>query len=339
MRLSNHEKNAMKILKFFAYLALIICIVYGVFLLLSTKRFDVTYGISFSQNHASDLGLDWKKVYVDMLSELKPKYIRVAAMWNDVEAEQGEYNFSNVDFMMDRAKDFDTKVVLVVGQKAPRWPECHIPDWVEADGEVAHENLLAYVKAVTERYKDHGALEIWQVENEPFITFKFGKCKKYEKSATYEEVALVKSIDAVHKTIVTDSGELSTWARASRAGDLFGSTLYRIVQTPGGTRFSYGFLPAGFYRAKARMWGRGYDDFFISELQAEPWFTDSNPWSTPVDEQEKTMNIERLAKHFDYVERVGASRAYLWGVEWWYFMKEYKADARYWDAVKEKMKE
>lgn len=330
-------KMFMKIIKWLAYFFLILFILYMVFLLLSTKRYKVEYGISFSQNHASDLGLDWHKVYVEMLNDLHPKYVRVAAMWDDVEAVKGEYNFANVDFMMDKAKEFDTKAVLVVGQKAPRWPECHIPDWVEGDGESAHDDLLAYVKAVVERYKTHVALEIWQVENEPFITFKFGKCKKYEKESTYEEIALVKSIDPEHKTIVTDSGELSSWRKASGAGDLFGSTLYRIVQTPGGNKFSYGWLPAGFYRAKARLWGRGYEEFFISELQAEPWFTDSNPWNTPVEVQEETMNIERLATHFDYVERVGASRAYLWGVEWWYFMKEYKADARYWEAVKEKM--
>lgn len=326
----------MKILKYISIFASVVLVLFLFFLLLSKTRYDVAYGISFNQNHASDLGLDWRKVYVDMLSELKPPYIRVAAMWSEVEPVEDEFNFDNVDFMMDKAHEYGAKVILVVGQKAPRWPECHIPSWVEVE-EATQLDLFSYVEKVVERYKTHPALELWQVENEPFITFKFGKCKKYEKEATYDEIALVKKLDPDHKVIVTDSGELSTWRRSSKAGDVFGSTLYRIVHTPGGRTFSYGWLPAGFYRVKARMWGRGYDEFYISELQAEPWFTDGNPWTTPIGVQEKTMNPERLAKHFDYVERVGASRAYLWGVEWWYFMKEYKQDARYWEAVKQKI--
>mgnify|MGYP001615886757 CR=1 FL=1 len=83
----------------------------------SQKNYPVEYGISFNQNHARDLGLDWKEVYTAMLTELKPKYIRIAAMWNEVEKNKGEYDFANVDYMMDKARELDSKVGLqrVVG--------------------------------------------------------------------------------------------------------------------------------------------------------------------------------------------------------------------------------
>lgn len=327
----------MKLFKFLGYTIAIILILYTILVVFSAKRFDVEYGISFNQNHATDLGLDWKDVYTEMLIDLKPKHIRIAAMWSDVEEVKGVFDFDRVDYMMDLALEYDTKVILVVGQKAPRWPECHVPGWLDYGSEESKDHLLSYVEKTVERYKDHKALELWQVENEAFIPFEFGECNNYNKTAVYDEIALVKKLDTDHKIIITDSGELSTWRKASKAGDLFGTTMYRVVQTPGGMTFNYDWLPAGFYRFKSWFWGRGYDDFFVSELQAEPWFTDSNPWNTPIEDQEKTMNPKRLARHLDYVERVGASRAYLWGVEWWYLMKDHKDDARYWDLVKEKI--
>jgi len=327
----------MKFFRFIGYVVAFLLIVYTVLIILSTKKYDVVYGISFNQNHATDLGLDWKNVYTEMLQDLQPSYIRIAAMWNEVEPDKGVFNFKNVDFMMNKAAEYNTKVVLVVGQKAPRWPECHVPEWVEQDTKKSEDYLLEYVTQVVNRYKNHAALEIWQVENEAYIPFEFGECEHYNRDIVKDEIALVQGLDPDHKTIITDSGELSTWIKASNAGDLFGTTMYRVVQTPGGFTFNYDWLPAGFYRVKSRLFGRGYDEFFVSELQAEPWFTDSNPWNTPIEDQEKTMNPERLQKHLNYVERVGASRAYLWGVEWWYLMKIHRGDARYWDIVKEKI--
>ncbi|MFA4931278.1 MAG: hypothetical protein WC570_05445 [Patescibacteria group bacterium] len=49
------------------------------------------------------------------------------------------------------------------------------------------------------------------------------------------------------------------------------------------------------------------------------------------------MNLDRLEKNFDYASRVGFSRAYLWGVEWWYWMKETNNDPSFWEAVKTKL--
>jgi len=325
------KKHMSYLLVFFAILA----IVYVAMLFASRKVYPIEYGISFNQDHAESLGLNWKQVYEDMLRELEPKYIRIAAMWSDVEEVKGEYDFSSVDWMMDKAAEYNTKVLLVVGQKAPRWPECHVPEWLDYGVQESEEHLLGYVTKVVERYMYHPALELWQVENEPFIKFRFGECERFNEGVVAGEIALVKNLDPEHKILITDSGELSTWRQASKAGDLFGTTMYRIVQTPKGRTIVYDWLPAAFYRWKTKMWGRDLNDSFIAELQAEPWFTDSNPTNTPVEKQEKTMNPERMQKHIDYASRTGFSRGYLWGVEWWYYMKSEHGDARYWDIAKE----
>jgi hypothetical protein len=317
----------------------IIVIFYIASWLFSFKKFDVDYGISFNQNHASSLGLDWRETYKAMLVDLQPKHLRIAAMWSEVEKVKYEYDFADVDFMMDEAEKAGSKVILVIGQKAPRWPECHVPGWVGSytSGEAA-DHLRIYVRAAVRRYKNHPALEIWQVENEAFIPFEFGDCHGFRKELIYDEINIVRDLDPDRKIIITDSGELSTWADAGKLGDLFGTTMYRIVRTPSGGIFTYDWLPAGFYRLKSFfMTKRGYEEFFVSELQAEPWFTDAGAENTPVEEQEKTMNPERLEKHMDYAEHVGASRVYLWGVEWWYWMKEKNSDARYWELIKNRI--
>lgn len=307
---------------------------------LNLRQFPVAYGVSFNQNHATSLGLDWREVYSAMLQDLKPKHIRIAAMWSEVEKDAGQFDYADVDWMISRAAAHNAKVVLVVGQKAPRWPECHVPAWLHnyQDAEKSRDHLFAYIEKTVERYKDHEALEIWQVENEPFIHFKFGECENYRADLVDEEIAFVKELDPGHKILVTDSGELSTWRKSSQAGDLFGTTLYRIVRTPGGHIWTYDWLPAAFYQLKASLVGREYETFFVAELQAEPWFTDAGAENTPLEEQEKTMNPERMKKHIEYVQRVGASRAYLWGVEWWYFMKEVHDDDQYWEIAKQALK-
>ncbi|MFH1286305.1 MAG: endo-1,4-beta-xylanase [Candidatus Magasanikbacteria bacterium] len=310
-------------------------ILYGVLWAASSKTYPIEYGISFNQNHAADLGLNWKVVYEDMLRELKPKYVRIAAMWNDVEAVKGQFDFSNVDWMMDKAGEYDAKIVLVVGQKAPRWPECHVPKWLDPGQLESQNHLVSYVKKVVEQYKDHKALEIWQIENEPFIRFRFGECKNFNSDVVAAEVELVRDLDPDHKVLITDSGELSTWRKASKTGDLFGTTMYRIIRRPNGKIFRYDWLPAAAYRWKAKLWGNDLKDVMIAELQAEPWFTGGTPTSTPVAIQEETMNPEQLQKHLEYATKTGFSRAYLWGVEWWYYMKEVHGDARYWNAIKE----
>lgn len=305
---------------------------------MSKKIYPVEYGISFNQNHATSLGLDWKDVYLDTLNELKPKYIRIAAMWSQIEKVKHTQDFSDVDFMMDEAAKQGVKVILVVGQKAPRWPECHVPEWWNsADKNALKEDLLIYVSSVVEKYKNHPALELWQVENEPFIKFRFGDCSHFNEGFVADEIALVRRLDPNHKIIITDSGELSTWRKAIKVGDYFGTTLYRIVRKPNGAIWNYDWLPPAVYRYKAKIWGQDMGKMFVAELQAEPWFTSSDPNDTPIEIQEQTMNPARLQKHFDYVEHIGVPRAYLWGVEWWYWAKEARGDTRYWDMVRKKI--
>lgn len=325
-----------KIFKIIFSLVLIIAVFYIYLLFYSQEEYPVEYGISFNKQHAESLGLDWKANYSAMLSDLQPKHLRFSANWKEVAVNLDQYDFTDIDWQMNEAAKNGVKVALVLGQKAPRWPECHIPDWANTlSSEDYEKNLFSYIEMTVSRYKNHPALEIWQVENEAFIKFRFGECGSFKQDLVSEEINLVKKLDSQHKIMITDSGELSTWRQATKVGDIFGSTLYRVVMTPSGKYWNYDWLPAGFYKLKAQFWGVDFNNFYISELQAEPWFTNSDPTTTNISEQEKSMNIDRLKVHLDYVKHIGVSRTYLWGVEWWYWMKTKMNDSRYWDLVRE----
>ncbi|HAO64828.1 TPA: hypothetical protein DCQ44_02500, partial [Candidatus Taylorbacteria bacterium] len=276
-------------------LFIIVVLGYSTLWLFSFKHYDVSFGVSFSPAFATSLGLDWKETYQAILNDLKPKYLRIPAPWTEVEADQGKYTFQNVDYMLNEAAKHNVKVVLVIGQKQPRWPECYFPDWAKKlslnDRKKA---LLNYETAVISRYAKNPTLESWQVENEPFINFNFGECSGYDESAVKDEVALVQQLDPARKIIITDSGELSTWFTASRTGDILGVTLYRIVRTPNNSVWHYTYMPTGAYRLKADIFGENFNSFYISELQAEPWFGDGTAQNTPVNIQEQTMNPEIL---------------------------------------------
>ncbi len=312
---------------------LVIALGYGALWVLNRHEYPVEYGVSFSKSYATELGLDWKKTYTAILTDLKPKFVRVNVQWNEVEAEPGKFDFSTTDFLLNEAQKNNVKVLLAIGQKVPRWPECYFPAWFDA-AENKDEAVLKYLTTTVEHYKKHPALEFWQVENEPYIPFDFGVCHNFNPNLVSKEIATVRGLDPDHKILVTDSGELSTWRRAMRAGDLFGTTLYRTVAGPMGWHFNYDWVPASFYRVKGMVFRRPFSEMFVAELQAEPWFAGSGPLDTPAEESEKTMNPARLQKHLDLVKHIGMPRTYLWGAEWWYFMKEVKGDARYWDTVK-----
>ena len=301
-------------------LALAICF-FALLHLLSFQSFPITYGVSFSISYAKELALDWKTVYTAMLADLRPPLIRIAAEWNAIEQTPESYDFSDLDWMVEEAERARAQIILVVGQKTPRWPECYIPDWFDPHAPGAKKRFFSYVDMVVARYRDRAMLAAWQVENEPFIHFPFGECEKFQKTWVVEEIERVHAVDSEKPIVVTDSGELGLWWDAARYGDVMGTTVYRFVKTPSGREWGYAWLPAAWYRFRARVLGKGYEEFIISELQAEPW-------------GDLPFPPERFREHLDFARRTGASQAYLWGVEWWYGMKM-KGDSRYWEIAKD----
>lgn len=299
------------------------------------KNNRMIYGASFNAEYASYLGLDVKEAFNKILDEWQFKYIRLSAQWDLIEKIKGQYDWDDLDWMMNKAAKRNVKVVLVVGNKTPRWPECHFPGWIDAS---SHQpDLLNFIKNVVTRYKNHPALEIWQVENEPFL--RFGDCEPISAQELTEEVALVKQLDPLRSTMVTDSGELSLWRRTAKQADLFGATIYRVVWNKRLGYWSYDWLlPPLAYTAKLWLNGRDINTAYITELQAEPWIPDKKLADTPLAEQFRSMSLERLKSNVNFAARTGMPRAYLWGAEWWLWL-EGKGNNDFSDYIKQLKKQ
>lgn len=295
----------------------------------------MTFGVSFAPSQAEYLGLDGREVYRALLDDLKVRHIRLAAYWNRIEQTPGEYDFSELDYYLNETQKRDAKVILAVGKRLPRWPECHFPGWANAlTDQEKDEKILNFVTATVNRYKTHPALYRWQVENEPFLNA-FGQCPKMARQFVKNEMALVKKLDPNHSTLTTDSGELATWLRTASLGDYFGSTVYRVVLSP--HKF-FGYvshepsIPAAQYRFKAWLAKKPVNKIILSEIQAEPW-TAGDLSTTKILEQFKSMDIERFERTITFVKKTGFPEGYLWGVEWWYWLRG-QGHPEFWDYAK-----
>jgi hypothetical protein len=264
------------------------------------------------------------------LDELKVKNVRLAAPWNEIEPQKDVWDFSALDWQIKSAADRRVDVVLTIGRRTPHWPECHDPEWIKKlPTSYVVDRQLRMMKKIVERYKNYSNIKIWQVENEPLLNV-FGVCPAADFDLLRKEAALVKTLDS-RPVLITDSGELSFWTAAANAGDLFGTTLYRVTYNRWFGYFFY-HLPPAFYRIKAWLVGLSPDNVYVSELQAEPWST-GGLLNMPLNEQKISMDAERLVNHVNFARQTGFSGAYLWGAEWWLWLKE-QGDDSVWQTAK-----
>ncbi|MFH1564441.1 MAG: cellulase family glycosylhydrolase [bacterium] len=328
--------NKKKLYKIIAVAVVIILIIYEPIVRIGhDSKKNIKWGVAFSKPYAVELGLDWRKLFNDMINDLGVKAVRLPIYWDDVEKEKDIYNFDDYDWMMEQAQKAGVEAVFVVGQRLPRWPECHRPQWLNSmEQEDQDSELLIWIDDVVKRYSKYENIVMWQVENEPFLKL-FGECEKVNPKLLKKEIDLVKSLDS-RPILITDSGELSLWLKSSKSGDYLGTTVYRIVHNPTIGYWSYFFIPASFYRFKSRLNFRSWDKMIVSELQAEPWYSNQeNAATMNMEEQFKSMNLEKFEDNINYARKIGFSSVYLWGVEWWGWLKEEKGDDTMWEAAKE----
>ena len=126
---------------------------------------DAVLGYTFSIRAAEALGLDWREAYRNSLKDLNPKVIRLPVYWDRLQPAAGDYDWTATDEQMAAVVGTDTKVILAIGRKLPRWPECHVPGWVgELESVEAKQALREMLSEVVRRYQGHEALNAWQLK-------------------------------------------------------------------------------------------------------------------------------------------------------------------------------
>jgi len=328
----------MKKLKRVAIIISIIAVIYFI-----SWQIDFSFGqqpvlgITFSEFYAKEiLRLDWQKAYEAIIKDFQPKNLRLIAYWQYLESQKDNFDFFDLDWQISEAQKINANIILVLGLRVPRWPECHSPRWAkDYESGIMNQELLDYLREIVNHYKDFAAIKAWQVENEPFLT-QFGECPPLDKNFLRKEIDLVKALDPSRPVMITDSGELSFWTRAAFFGEMFGTTLYRVVWNKFIGAWIYPYPPV-FYTLRAWVLKSfyGVKNVIISELQAEPWARGGGSITrVEFEKQTQDFDISRLRRNLEFARKTGIKDIYLWGVEWWYWRK-INGDENWWNLGKE----
>lgn len=294
------------------------------------QREPAKMGVTFSIPYARYLGLDWRDAYGKMIGDLGARRVRIPVYWSSVEYSPGRFYWGEMDWLMRESERNGVAVTLAVGAKVPRWPECFIPEWAQTqDSDTRNASLLDFLQQVVARYQSSPALERWQVENEPF--FPFGICPATDSGQVVRETVLIRATDPNHDIQTTASGEWEPWLYTTLSPDVLGLSLYREswFGVAGYVRYP---LPPWMYRLRALAARPFVKGVVISELQAEPWFPVSFR-SRPIEDWYQAFEADDLRDNIAYAKRTGISEMYLWGAEWWLYMKEH-GDDRLWETAK-----
>lgn len=307
-------------------------------LFLSHKKVPerIIYGMSFNTLYATELDLDPKKTYDAFLDELNVRHLRLAAHWPMIEPKKDSYNFVELDYQLKRAEEVDAEVILAVGRRLPRWPECHVPKWASKDSwETQKNEIKEYLELVVNRYKENKAITHWQVENEPYLeVFAKEHCGEFDESFLIEEIELVHSLDSTRPILITDSGNLGLWNKPYKYGDSFGTSVYVYFWNPEFGQFKT-VLPPWFYRVKENIMKLlyGEKETLLIELSAEPWLLEPIT-EVDVETQYSRMDIDKLNNILKYARKTRFEKQYLWGGEWWYWLKD-RGHSEMWERGKE----
>jgi hypothetical protein len=325
------------------FLALIIVLVgtmYGIaqWYIYSQRNQPLQMGVSFIPDYAQSLGLNPGQT-MDALINIGVKQFRIVSYWNDTEPEPNQYDFSQLDWEFQKAEAAHAKIILTLGLRQPRWPECHAPTWAntsEPDKDWEPQ-LEAFMSKVVERYKNSPSLESYQVENEYFLKG-FGNCTNFDRQRLISEYNLVKKLDPNHPIIIARSNNAIGFPVGQPRPSEFSISVYKRVWDGNLTHryLEYPF-PAWFYGFIA-----GYQKIFlhrnmmIAELQAEAWPPNGKSiQQTSLAEQNKSINAKRLKDRFQYGKATGMKQIDLWGAEYWYYRLKVLHDPSLWNVAKQ----
>jgi len=318
------RKMAIRILWMFA-----IILLFGFGTLVFAKEKPQRMGATFSTHYADELGIDWKDAFTESVQDLKIQHFRIPVYWSRVQENQDGYSWDELDWIMNQAEKNDLNITIAIGQKVPRWPECFIPEWAEELPEVEYrQSLSVFLQEVVYRYKDYESLERWQIENEAF--FPFGDCPAPDVEQYRMTMDLVHSIDNETPIQVTTSGEQSIWIKSALESDIVGASLYREVKDPNLGNITFPHSPF-YYRVQGVMARMFTEKIIISELQVEPWGIHMY-----LDSDQSVLNAyanftkDDLTANVQFAKATRLDEVYLWGIEWWYALKE-NGENRLWD--------
>lgn len=315
---------------------------------------DLELGVTLSCPRARWLGLDCDQVLIEALDVLGVRRFRLPLYWSEAEPTPGVYRFDTLLGQLDQLQARGATAVIAVGMKAPRYPEFWFPQWLKQSASIPEHGypedvpevraaLLPYLDAAVRRLSGHPAVEAFQIENEPFVYYRgHANHRHLRRSFVEQELAVVRAADnGAHRVVISHA----SWFRSDPTpgwildhADVVAQSVYTKRQRgpwPWLYLFPYQIGPfAPDLPGQAQAAARRGKELWIGELQAEPYeMSTVDPRRTPANEL-KSYSPAWLERNIRLARRSGATRAYLWGIEWWAYTRDRRGDPALWQAAR-----
>jgi hypothetical protein len=312
---------------------------------------DPVAGVNFSCKHARYLGLPCEQLFEEVLDDLGVRHVRLSAYWSDIERRPGAYDFSSIDRLLDIALSRDAAVTVTIGMKAQRYPEFWLPGWLTRqadlpdlgypeDDPLLQESLLAYLTVAARHLGAHPAVEAIQVENEPFVTERRNMAGWTMRHEFVErQIAVVRAADPGRRPIIVN---YSAWVSRDTGwqwildhADVLGQSVYTkrhiglwswLYVFP----YRWGPLTVNLPR-QVRHASERNRAVWITELQAEPFEQRGTDIRDLGSQEARSFSRYRLKANVDLARRSGVDRFYIWGVEWWAYLRDVRGEPELWD--------
>lgn len=292
-----------------------------------------TYGASFSIKYCNELSLDWRETLLVAINDLGIKRLRLMSYWDIIEPTEGVFDFNDLDEQIFICEKYGVAVTLCVGLRQPRYPECHLPEWLNTcGGDRLRDAVLKFNNVVVGRYKDRNCIISWQLENEA-LNHGIGTCTNFNRDRLRAEYAALKHLDESRPIIMSTSNSVGL-PIIGPIPDIVGFSVYRSQYDGDKQKYSFSKMPAWLYGLR-----KGLITVFlrknviIHELQCEPW----GPTATvnlADSEQSKSMNPDILKNTVEYAIKTDCEYIDMWGLEWWYWRKFSRNDDSMWESVR-----
>ncbi len=286
------------------------------------------YGISFSLKQCRSFGLD-PHATLDWLLAQGWRRFRLMSYWDECEWARGVYDFSELNWQLQRIAEAGGTVTLCLGVKQPRWPEYHWPEWAwKLPKAERDEALLAYVGQTVVHCKNWQVISSWQLENEALLRG-FGERIDIDRGRLRTEFRAVRSLDPLRPIVMSTSNGWGIPLRKPRPSYVGFSYYLRVFS--GGSYHST-VQSAWLHRLRKSfihvLLGK---QVFIHELQCEPWGPKAI-WEMDRAEQDESMSASQIATNITAAKKVKVYPIDLWGAEWWYW-RNLQGDGATWATV------
>jgi hypothetical protein len=318
-------------------------------------RRSTLLGISFRSPQVAALGLDMRPTLQTLLT-YPFQLIRLGAYWNRIEPEPGIFDTDELDWQIDAAERAGKQIILCVGPlKTFSYPEFFVPahhlqhpfpehTLIKPS---AYPSMLtastAFITRLVERYKDRKGIVAWQLEHEAVDPLGVEHSWRLDAAFVEKEVTALRKADPTRPIMMNGFlptsllVRLSQWWQtrdqgdsleiAQRLADIVGIDYYprhALAAIGAKTLYLDGSKSLWLQRRWKQLFARtrAYrQKLMISEGQAEPWETVTNP-PNPDKQGMYSCLPEQVINNYNTCMRWSRPEAPLyaylfWGAEYW----------------------